>query len=115
MPKDRGAEHGDVDGPLERSFALGVVAAETRRRVAVVQAAGSLPWIGVDDASETQRLQAEHAAKLQRVYNFQLGGPENSQELTTHVKLCEKMEAWRSCGAWMVVTSCVTPSWCRPT
>ena len=27
-PKDRGAEHGDVDGPLECSQALGIVAAE---------------------------------------------------------------------------------------
>ena len=30
MPKDRGAEQGDVDGPLECSLALGMVAAETR-------------------------------------------------------------------------------------
>ena len=33
MPKDRGAEHGDVDGPLECSLALGIVAAEARPRV----------------------------------------------------------------------------------
>ena len=30
MPKDRGAEQGDVDGPLECSLALGMVAAEAR-------------------------------------------------------------------------------------
>ena len=30
MPKDRDAERGDVDGPLERSLVLGMVAAETR-------------------------------------------------------------------------------------
>ena len=76
MPKDRGAEQGDVNGPLECSPALGMVAAETRRRVAAQQASGSLPWIIVDDPSELQRLQAEHTAKLQRVSNFQLGGPE---------------------------------------
>ena len=29
MHKDRGAEQRGVDGPLERSFALGLVAAET--------------------------------------------------------------------------------------
>ena len=34
MPKDRGAEQGDVDGPLECSLALEMVAAETRRRMA---------------------------------------------------------------------------------
>ena len=60
----------------ECSSALGLVAAETRGRVAAQQAASSLPWIGVDDPSETQRLQAQHAPKLQRVSNFQLGGLE---------------------------------------
>ena len=39
MPKDRGAEQGDVDGPLECSLALGMVAAEARLHVAVQQAA----------------------------------------------------------------------------
>ena len=34
MPTDRGAEQGDVDGPLERSLALGMVATETRERTA---------------------------------------------------------------------------------
>ena len=38
MPKDRGAEQGDVDGPLERRLVLGLVAAETRGRVAAQQA-----------------------------------------------------------------------------
>ena len=33
-PKDRRAEQGDVDGLHERSLALGMVAAETRLRVA---------------------------------------------------------------------------------
>ena len=52
MPKDRGAEQGDVDGPLECSLALEMVAAETRGR-------------GVDDSSELQRLQADRAVRLQ--------------------------------------------------
>ena len=34
MPKDRGAEHGNVDGSLECGLALGMVAAETRGRMA---------------------------------------------------------------------------------
>ena len=66
----------DVDGPLECSLAFGLVAAETRRRVAAQQAAGSLPWIGVDDPPEEQRLQADHANRVQESANFQLGGPE---------------------------------------
>ena len=76
MPNDRGAEQGDVDGPLQCSLALGIEAAETRWGLAAQQAAGSLPWIGVDDPSERQRLQADHAARVQESAKFQLGGPE---------------------------------------
>ena len=76
MPKDRGAEQGDVDGPLECSLAAGLVAAETRGSTAARQAAGTLPWVGVNDPAEEQRLQADHAAKRQESANFQLSGPE---------------------------------------
>ena len=58
MPKDRGAEQGDALG------ALGLLAAETRGHVAAQQASGSLLWIGVDDAPDVQRLQAEHAVRM---------------------------------------------------
>ena len=94
MPKDRGAEQGDVDGPLECSLALGMVAAETRGRAAQ-QASGSLTWIGVDDLPETQRLQAEHAAKMLRISNAQWVN-KGSPELKTRGMLCKKMEAWRT-------------------
>ena len=53
-----------------------MVAAEARGRPAARQASSSLPWIGVDDPSDFQRLQAEHAVRLQETTNFQLGGPE---------------------------------------
>ena len=58
MPKDRGAEQGDVVGLLECNLPPGRVAAETRGRVAAQQAAGNLLWIGVDNRSEMQRVQA---------------------------------------------------------
>ena len=45
MPKDRGAEQGDVDGPLECSLALGMVAAVTRGSIAAQQAAA--PFFGL--------------------------------------------------------------------
>ena len=76
MPKDRGAEQGDVGGPLECSLALGMVAAEARGSIAAPQAAGTLLWIGVNDSAEEQRLQADHAARLQESANFQLVGTE---------------------------------------
>ena len=76
MPKDRGAEQGDVDGTLECSLASGMVAAETRGIVAARQAAGTFSWIGVDDPAEEQGLQADHAARVLESANFQLGGPE---------------------------------------
>ena len=40
------------------------------------RAPGNLPWIGVDDPSDMQRLQAGRAVKLQRISNFQVGGSE---------------------------------------
>ena len=89
MPKDRGAQQGDVDGPLECSLALGLVAAETCGRVALQQASGSFPWIGVDDPSDLPRLQAKHTAKRERAPTFSWVDLKNSLELTTHVTLCK--------------------------
>ena len=50
----------------------GVVAAEMRGSIAVRQAAGSLPWFGVDDPAEEQRLRADHADRVHESVNFQL-------------------------------------------
>ena len=116
MPKDRGAEQGDADGPLECSLALGMVAAETWGRVAARQASGSLPRIGVDDPSDVQRLQAERAVRLQETANVQLGGPE---QLTGANE--PRHELQRNGGLadlsyhGSMVTFCVTRSWCRRT
>ena len=98
MPKDRGAVQGDVDRPLECSLALGMVAADTQGSIAARQAAGTLPWIGVNDPAVQQRLQADHAARLQESANFQ--------------HALQKTWAWRTSGTWMTVTSCVTQSLC---
>ena len=77
MPKDRGAVQGNVDGPLECSLPLGMVAAEVRGNIAASHAAGTFLWIGENDSAEVQRLHADYAARLQESANFQLGGPEN--------------------------------------
>ena len=53
----------------------GMVAAETRGRVAAQLASGSLPWMGVDNPSDIQHLQAAHAVRLQETANVQPGGP----------------------------------------
>ena len=100
MPKDRGAERGDVDGSLECNLALGMVAAETRGRVAAQQALSSLPWIGVDDLSETKRLPAGHTAKMQIISYFQLGGPEKLTGADDPRHALQKMDAWRTYGTW---------------
>ena len=115
MPKDRGGGQGDVAGPLECSLALGIVAAETRERVPVQQASGSLLCIGVDDPSGIPRVQAEHTAKLQRVSNYQLGGPEKLSGAGTPRRALQKNGGIADLGAWMMVTSCITRSWCRHT
>ena len=44
----------DVGGPMECSLALGMVAAEARGSIAARQAAGTVPWIGVNDSAEEQ-------------------------------------------------------------
>ena len=53
-PQDRGAEQGDVDGPLECSLVLATVACETRTKVAGLQRNGVLPWVSdsTDAASD---------------------------------------------------------------
>ena len=76
MPTDRGAEQGDVDGSLECSLALGVVAVEARLHVAAQEAARTFSWIGTDDPVEEQRLQAEHNRNMHQFHDFQLGGSE---------------------------------------
>ena len=58
------------------SLALGMVATETRGCIAARPAEGTLPWIGVGDAAEGQRLQAQLAASMHEAANFQHGGPE---------------------------------------
>ena len=64
------------NNPFECSLALGMVAAEAQTRVAAQQAGGNLPWFGVDDPSQMQRLQTDYAERMQKISNFQLGGPE---------------------------------------
>jgi hypothetical protein len=44
QPKDRGAEQGDVDGPMECSLTLGAVARDTRSAIHRQQRQGQLPW-----------------------------------------------------------------------
>ena len=65
-----------MDPGVQPGSGSGCGAAETRERVAAQQASGSLPWIRVDDPSDAQRLQADHAARQQVTVNFRLGGPE---------------------------------------
>ena len=60
MPRDRGAEQRDVDGPLERTLPLGMVAAETRLHVAGQQAAGTVLWVGANSQEEWQRLTSQY-------------------------------------------------------
>eukprot|EP00973_Karenia_brevis_P018306 2512919-Karenia_brevis.AAC.1 len=44
MPKDRGAEQGDVDGPAECALTLGIVARDARASVHDQQRNGRMPW-----------------------------------------------------------------------
>ena len=78
LPKDRGAEQGDVNGPLKCSLALETVAAEAR--LAEQQAAGTLSRVGAHDLADAERLQGEQhdasdvPANPQLDSEFVLGG-----------------------------------------
>ena len=74
MPKDRGEEQRDVDGRLDCSLALVMVAAEARLFVAVQYAARTLTWIGAHDSLHERRPQDEQHSWQQRIQNFHLGG-----------------------------------------
>ena len=87
VPKDRGAEQGDVDGPLKCSLALGMVAAEARGSIAAPQA---------------ERLCGGTGTTSQR----------SSVVPMTRGTCCTKTEAWPTNGTWTIATSCVTQSWC---
>lgn len=54
LSKDRGAEQGDVDGPLECSLTLGVVARTARGRVHALQRERQLPWCSHGAAAEAE-------------------------------------------------------------
>ena len=77
MPKDRGAEQGDVDGALECSLALGMVAAVARLRVPEQQA--EVPWVGAHDPADAERLQYEQRSGTEYTTfscKMQQGGPD---------------------------------------
>jgi hypothetical protein len=69
-PKDRGAEQGDVDGPLECSLALARVAADTRTSIAKQQRNETLPWC-TDDQSAIVEARAEHDLRMQESSAFE--------------------------------------------
>ena len=116
MPKDREAEQRDIDGPLECSLALGMIAAEARGCVAAHQTTGNHSWIGVDDPADVHRLQADHAVRQQEAADFQLGYSEKLH-LSRRQVACA-VEKWR-CGGHVahgtMVTCCAIQSWCHPT
>ena len=104
MPKNRGAQQGDADGPLECSLALGMVAAETRR-------------VAVDDPSEEQPLKNSHCKQAtqpecKKQSTSSLAARKSSLVPTTRSMRSKKKEAWQISGTWTTVTSCATQPWC---
>jgi hypothetical protein len=58
LPKDRGAEQGDVDGPSECALTLALVANEARSSVHQQQRRGELPWSCESQAEVTSAVNA---------------------------------------------------------
>ena len=67
LPTTRGAEQGDVDGFLECSLALVMVAAEARLSTAEQQFQVRLPWTGAGSAEHIQRIRSDLFAKTERL------------------------------------------------
>ena len=65
--KDRGAEQGDVDGPLECGITAAIAFKRTRRRLHEAQCAGALPWAGPPrDPVVAQQAQADFHERQRR-------------------------------------------------
>ena len=98
MPKDRGAEQRDVDGPPECSLALGTVAVEARLRIAQQQAAGTLPWTGTHDQRTQKDFKTHSAAECIVSTSVNLEARKSSSEQMTHDIFHKKTEAWQTSG-----------------
>ena len=70
-PKDRGAEQGDVDGPLECSLTLGDVARQARDAIHARQRSQELPWTGPSSAAVD-----EYDARVSRAVAWEALAPE---------------------------------------
>ena len=94
--KDRGAEQGDVDGPLECSVTLGVVAARARATVHGAQRRGDLPWttgvlasapITAAEAAMTTAAAEEFDQRLARTAAWEALEPAQRREQDRHQRL----------------------------
>ena len=75
LPKDRGAEQGDVDGPLECSPTLGLVAKSTRQQIHAAQRNGTLPWM-THHVPQAIAAQAEFDERAARSAAWEAQSPE---------------------------------------
>ena len=78
VPKDRGAEQGDVDGPLEASLVLGQIAATARQTVHSAQRSGDFQW-AVDGADAKERARAAYDDHMMRAAAWQAATPAQRQ------------------------------------
>ena len=70
LPKDRGAEQGDVDGPTECALTLGQVARDARLLVHQQQRLARLPW-ACESQAEVEAAVADFDARTLAAQNFQ--------------------------------------------
>ena len=106
MPKDRGAEQGDVDGLLECSVALGMVAAEARGRVLSRRQAAFRGVVTPQVPSACNQNTQSDCRKLPTsswVAQEKLTGANDPRHVL-------QKNGRLACGTWMMVTLCVTQS-----
>ncbi len=77
--KDRGAEQGDVDGPLECSLTLGTVAGKSKHDLHAAQRQGVLPWAS-EEADAQHAAAEEFDARIRRIAEWENSVPSQRRD-----------------------------------
>ena len=88
QPKDRGAEQGDVDGPLECALTLADVMADARQAIHRAQTQGSLPW-AIPGEEAAKQAREHHELRQVRQAEWSSTSPQDRRDASTNsIRTC---------------------------
>ena len=85
MANDRGAEQGDVDGPLECAVTLGRVATATKEEIHEAQNNGDVGWINAANSGDRSEFEADWMARKTRRELWEATAPADRERVFQHV------------------------------